>query len=485
MDDRETFEDPTTIQHYLRAVPVADATYRRQLRHQLMEVNVHRRTLPGFRWRVALSAVVVTCIAVAAAILPLHPQTSTTANAYQILSALARGASVPYSGAALITYTVSAQDRAPLSISRDLGRQKVMTHWTVLDSTHFRVDSHVLSPAIESGAQTVVVNGEHITVYNGITGQAVRGQFDPRFSAFWLSVLQSDRFTPPAQTVQGLVSAIKRTSGEHARIVGHGQVMGRKADIIEVRPVVVTGFWRCKRAHPCTPQWRGFGKARLWVDHAHPVLLEYKQSGVPAAVPEGDITYRVTSISFAHPVSSQVLGYRSPVKPRQVSSAWMDALLGGRGLSNGGVDEPGLRWRHIPGFIVAPPPVDRTGHPFTLISAMRNQAAFGKIIGLDGLYVRYPAPMNAPGLPPYGPNLPSIRGPYLYISEHLRLHGLPAALKTSKRHTVGSCEVWTGRYSHTGDARIAIADGQVALLAVGHGLSPHALLAYAKRDLCQ
>ncbi|MGI8826762.1 MAG: hypothetical protein ACR2JC_14140 [Chloroflexota bacterium] len=146
MDDREMFEDPTTFQRYLRAVPFADTAYRRHLRDQLVAGVAHRTILPAFRWRMVLSAAVVACLAVAATVLPLRSRTAITANAYQILGALAQGTSVPYTGSALITYTVSAKDRVPLAISRDLGGQKIVTHWTVLDSTHYRVDSHVLSP---------------------------------------------------------------------------------------------------------------------------------------------------------------------------------------------------------------------------------------------------------------------------------------------------------------------------------------------------
>lgn len=484
MKDREAFEDPASIDWYLRTLPHSTVNYRARLRDELTRQSGHRTARSKHFVLVIASILIAACVAVAALVLPLRPQAA-TANAYVILRRVAasESGSIASSGSALITFTV-ARDRIPLRIARDLGPWVITTDWRVIDQTHFRIDSHLLSPAIESGDQTVVANGRRVTVYNDVNRLAVRGTIDPRLSSFILGGLQSGVGLPSVPSAPALVRELEQTRGDtHASFLGRRQYLGRTVDVVEFHPVVFALLTRCPAPHRCQTYQRGFGRAVLWVDHAHPVLLKYTQSGIPAAVDQADLTYRVTAISFHPPSRRTSLDYRPPTRPADAGSSWVRSLFGAVGLASG-VGHP-QQWRQVPGFIVAPPPLGPRHLPFTLISTVEQRGSFPlRTTGLDGLYVQNRPPPSAYGATQLGPNLPIIRGPYLYIRERLRVNGMPSALRTGTRHLFGGCRIWTGAYPGTGDTRLTLERGHISLLAVGYLLSQKRLLQYAERRLC-
>jgi hypothetical protein len=496
MIDRETFEDQDIIARYLSAVPAADAGHRAALRARLQSVPAEREgggrrlvrwASPHRRW-LALSGVVATCIAVAALIFPVSPHAPTAANAYQLLQraglipGAGQGPSTPYSGSAVVTYTPNRFDPEPPGIARDLGPQKIITTWTVVDSTHFRIDTRVVSPAIDRRVETVVVNGSHILIYDASTRKAVTGWIDPRAGFEWLGILRAMRPIVPGPMVIGDWHALDPNRPLHTAVVGEEQVLGEEAEIVEVRPAVRAAVTICRSHRHCKPAWREYGRARFWIGRMHPEVLRWELAGVPAGIAGADYRYRVTAIRFGKSVNRAALSFRPPVQPVYVQTEWQRMIIGSGGISSW-PGQPGARWPHVRGLVYAPPPIDSSGFRYTLLSTTHSAGVPGsRTTGFSGIYTDgAPKPDFPP--PGFGPYLPGIRGPYVYIREEMRYAGLPRALKLGTPGMAGTCRAWTGQYAATGDRWLATRRGQINVLIIAHGWPMQHLMQYASR-LC-
>lgn len=487
MRDRQPFEDMVIVEQYLAVVPELDSASVDRVRHQLETLLVQPSSFRRHRlrayWPGALASIALAmCVAIAAIVLPLRPSTARPANAQALLQKLLQEpVSVPYTGAARITFTSSDIERVLPAIEADRGPHVIMTRFHVLSSTHYRVDARVVSPAIESGTQTVLVNGASVLLYNDSTGQSVRGAFDQRASAFWLSVLQSGRGVPLfAQTLRGIVAGLNHSYAIRATVIGTGNMAGRVADIVQISPAVT--IMRCE-AHRtrCVPREHGYGQEKLWIDHAHAVLLAYDESGVPSGMLGADFSYRVTSISFRPAGSGPTLSFHPPVAPISVGSRWPQFLFDTPGV-NSSLGKAGLTWPDISGLISAPAPIVN-GTPFTLFATTIQQVPAPWRPGwIDGLYVeKRPVSLEAPGI---GVNLPSFIGPYVDIREQVHRNGVPAKLRRGKAKQISHCRVWTGTSTGSGDSWLALSRGPTVLLANAHGLSQLDLLHYARQSLC-
>jgi hypothetical protein len=145
-----------------------------------------------------------------------------------------------------------------------------------------------------------VVNGKRIVTYNDVTDEAVTGPTDPSFTAFLLGVLQSGRPLPLAQSIEEAVKTLTHDPlSIHARVVGQEKYLGRLADIVGFWPAANWSTSLCKggsSSNSCTHRQRGFGWARLWIDHVHPVLLMYREYGIPLSSGNASISFTASPL---------------------------------------------------------------------------------------------------------------------------------------------------------------------------------------------
>ena len=173
MNDLEPSEDSTIIKQFSVGLPGADTSSRQRVCTLLRTFSLQQQLLVPTCWRrIALSGLVTSCVVLVALVLLLQRPAASTASAYQILHREAVGGltSGGYSGSAVITFTESPVDELPRNGIKDVGRHKMVTTWTVENTSHYRVDVHTLLPVIESGDEPIVVNGKRIVRYSDVTG---------------------------------------------------------------------------------------------------------------------------------------------------------------------------------------------------------------------------------------------------------------------------------------------------------------------------
>lgn len=294
MNDRQPFEDEETVERYLAAVPQPETAYREQLHTRLLSApspNGRNRTTT-IRRRVSVGGVMGAIIAVLVVLFgPIAFPGSTSVSPQEALARAIRMLDhpVPYRGASELTFV---QDRL---------RHRDTSVWTVRDATHWRVVLKTRDAAGISQKSIVVARGHsavwtnvtsgrvvHMTIKNSQMGAAVLGMFQGQEGA-------------DGQTLKQYLARLNsRSSGMHGRYIGAGTVLHRRADVIDLWPVVETESNPCGSAGGCSHVAKAYGHARLWFDHTSGMLLEMRQWGVPASVTDAphNLVYRVTSLSF-------------------------------------------------------------------------------------------------------------------------------------------------------------------------------------------
>lgn len=465
---------------------------RRQIRSRLR--------LPGIRWQWAGSAALaaVCVLAIGIAVLSGH-RTATPANAYEILrrAAQAGGSAFPYTGSSDASYVSLPNYQLPTRAVPYAGRHHVRVDWTVRDRTHYRVDIHTVSPAIERGTTTIVVNGRVIISYDTRTETAGRSTLSPifyrAFAPYLLSYLKGGALPgflqepDPAQTIQRYLASIRQPNQPfcfpryaRVRIVREEQLLNRTVDVVDFGPLVshdlVTG---CSFQHPgpCVHHRQSFGWARVWVDREHPFIVRYEQHGMPRdphslETAGAQLRYSVTALHFGQgPSVAEFAGYRPPV-PVVSTGQW---TVLSRGTSSGPQMAPAP-------FLTPSAPPGVGGRPF--VSEGTDQLLDGPLQRTTAVDVLFDQgthiTTNTSNHRPFGLYA---SGPYLLVQERIQVHGLPQPLLAGQVTTTHRCTIHSGAYVD-GQRWASFQHGTVAVLVSTDSLSDQRLVRYVIHNVC-
>lgn len=454
--------------------------------------NVERAKTRRFDWRIPSLTGVVAAVAIVLAVV-LHPGQSsvTPANAYELLRAAAQASAnqFPYSGTSEVSYLDLPEYTLPDSAAKAIGKHRTIIHWQVQDATHFRVDIHTVSPALDAGHETVVVRGEKIFRYDTRTETAavgtlfpfVRKSFGPqllpylRFGGEYGQALEPD----PAQTIQAYLaqqeSARAKVHG-YARITGHTVFLGRKVDIVRFAPLVL--FCRkSARNGVCAVPMQGFGVGKAWIDHDHPFILQYREhwSGGLHDLHANRLhfVYRVTSVHYGVAPASSQLAFQPPV-PIRNAGHWTVGSSASTGLPSNGqfIYAPSpRRYAHLDWV---QPGGNGGGQEIGPLPVVTEASMLYSVRGRHIITYLHKGDRYGFGL--------YVTGPYLYVQERIQVHGLPAGLRSGRSFTMGACRLWISRTA--GGHRVTFQHGQTSVLVLSNALSAHDLLQYAYRELC-
>jgi hypothetical protein len=511
MTDREAFEDQETIDRYLAAMPRPDTRFLPALRAQLAAAPAPRRPrVPRIRWpwTTGLSLVAAAAVALSLLLVPFGPKQESPLSPRAVLArALAATSPItPYRATAEFSLVFRAYD-APVATTRDLGTSRIVYQSAVRDATHWRVDTHVLAPALFSDHEVAVANGWTVTWYESLTHRAARFPLSTRrIGALFLNRFQTSPRGPlpllplellplgPAGPVVALEQTLQQwirkldnpRTGTHARVLGQQTVIGRTADVIEVWPVFrIYPSPDCNPLRPsrrCLQDSYPVGRARFWIDHEYGVVLRYQEFGLQVGFPSyaPHFLYRVTAITFgagptaaelayhplARPVRATVINPMRPPLPHPLPGPWV------------------ATWRVPPGFIAARPPAGTANMPYILgLSSTLNLPDIVVLSRTVGFRVTFGAShIDAAFLTPNQPGPRGARGSFLYIQEQHRA-AFPAALMTGRRWRAGACVVYTGTYPDRLHW-LALARGHVSLVVVADALGERALVHWAATRVC-
>ena len=468
-----------------------------------LEQRVRRQTrprLPGIRWQWAGSAALaaVCVLAVGIAVLSGH-RTATPANAYEILrrAAQAGSSAFPYTGSSDASYVSLPIYQAPARAVLYAGRHHVRVDWAVRDRTHFRVDIHTLSPALEQGTTTVVVNGRVITSYDTRTETAGRSTLPPlvyrAFAPYLLSYLKGGALPgflqepDPAQTIQRYLASIRQPNQpfcfpRYARlqIVRQEKLLNRTVDVVDFGPLVshdvISG---CSFQHPgpCVHHRQSFGWARVWVDRDHPFIVRYEQHGMPRdphslETASAQLRYSVTALHFGQdPSVAELAGYRPPV-PVVSTGQW---TVLSSGMSSGPQTAPAP-------FLTPSAPPGVGGRPFVsegtdqrLDGSLQRTTAVDVVFDQGTHITTYTSNHRPFGL--------YASGPYLLVQERIQVHGLPQPLLAGQVTAARRCTIHSGAYTD-GQRWASFQHGTVAVLVSTDSVSDHQLVRYVIHDVC-
>jgi hypothetical protein len=368
---------------------------------------------------------------------------------------------------------VEQPDLGPVAVTHDLGTHHIVSSWEVRDMTHWRVDIHILQPTLQSETMVAVANGSSAIFYREISNVAVSFRLtSPSMGLALLSEFQGSGGVPLAQTLEQYLQELNNPrSHTHARAVGQQQILGRTADGIEIWPVVHSASGPCNNAVQCAKQEKGYGRALMWIDHEHGLVLRFEEHGIPAMQSSTHgFVYRVTSLAVGIGPSTAELSYRPPVQPVANS----DLGIVSKGSASAGPRGDG-RWKVPAGFIAIGAPRGAGSQPYILAGTGSSQDSGGGTSMIDAQYSlgRTPTDLNQ-----------SPRGPFVYVQEQYRSTGLPRGYATSARHTAGSCTSYTGTYPD-GLHWLALARGKVSLLAVANHLKEQGLVRWVATQVCR
>lgn len=481
MTDREMFEDEEMIRQYRSAAPTPNATYRPRLRAQLESAAApRRRRLPRVRslWTVGASVLVAAIVAIGLLLLPLGSHTDTPLNPRTVLARAvsANTNPTPYRGSAEMSFVQESgvSGEAPATALRDASGHRIMTTWEVRDLTHWRVDVRILAPALQSERQVAVADGTSVTWYRGIDHRAVRYPLiQPYSGGSFLSDFQGGRGVPLAQTLAQYLQELNNPrTHTHARVVGTQTILGRTTDLLDVWPVVrgSTSTGPCNNAQQCAKNTKqiGYGRARIWIDRAHGLVLRYQEYGMPTS---GDFSrnfvYRVTSLTYGSGPSKAELAYRPPVQPVTAgTNATPNQGFGGIG------ERP--RWQVPTGFIPVAAPSDAQGRRYIVGGTGQSSDGLLPVSSINAVFLSTPKQVDF--------NHPS-KGPYVYVQEQYQSNGLPAFFTSGTSHAAGRCTLYTGTYPD-GIHWLALARGKISLLAVANRLDEARLTQWAAARIC-
>jgi hypothetical protein len=480
MSDRETFEDEEMIRRYRRVEPIPNTAYRPRLRARLERAPVpRRRKLPHVQWMwtAGASAVVAIAVAFGLLLLPLGSHTDTPLNPRAVLArAVSAGTNpTPYRGSAEMSFVQESGVRgeAPAAALPDASTHHIITTWAVHDLTHWRVDVYVLSPALQSEHQIAVADGKSVTWYRGIDHRAIRYPLiQPQLGGSLLNALQGGRGVPLAQTLAQYLQALNNPSTHtHARVVGTQTILGRPTDILDVWPVVrgsTTG--PCNNAQQCAKNTKqiGYGRARIWIDRAHGLVLRYKEYDMPTGGDfDRNFVYKVTSLTYGSGPSKAELAYRSPALSVTAGTSATNSQ------GSGGIGER-PRWQIPTGFIPVAVPSDGQGHRYTVGGTGQYSDGLLPVSSINAVFLSTPSQVDF--------NHPS-KGPYVYVQEQYRSNGLPTFFAGGTSHAAGRCTAYTGTYPD-GIHWLALARGKISLLAVANRLGEASLVKWAAARIC-
>jgi hypothetical protein len=373
--------------------------------------------------------------------------------------------------------------------------------FAVRDRSHFRVDIQTVSPALESGTFTEVVNGSTALSYDGVSGLAFRSaiprQHRSAILADLLSTLESGTMEPDgmgtlpdaAKPISDYLARLRHPSPAppihfHARIVGHDTLLGRPVDIIEASPLTVRVIGnvctKTKNGQLCRPnRFHGSGSARIWVDHEHPTILQYQGAGSrnvhDVGVSESTLSYRVTSMSYGQGPSDADLQLQPPVGVRS-TTMYMSFLPSGSDSGPGaGVAPPGP-------FVYAGPPAAGK----LTVSEGTVRLGYGSHYKIASVTTLFSTGAHGTAYfykPTHLGPTPYVKGPYLFIQEQLRPQGLPPQLQSGAPQMAGQCQTWTGAYAD-GQRWLAFARKHASVLISTNALTTTQLVQYVARAMC-
>ncbi|MGI8969055.1 MAG: hypothetical protein ACR2GA_08135 [Chloroflexota bacterium] len=489
MTDRESFEDSGIIDAYLGAIPRVDSRYRATLRARLSAIPVVQRDRQWLRrwWPAPVGVAVAATIAGALLASPFGTHHGTPLDPKSVLARALSPSdnTVPYSGRSVVSY-IGPRMEAPQAAVRDVRANYIVSQWTVRDDTHWRVNVHVLRPALMSEHDVTVADGSSIVLYSSLSGRAVRYRLTgSEMGRELLNTFQRSG-APVFKKLKQYVRAFSDPqSHTHARIVGQTTLLGRTADVVEFSPLYTTDRApaSCAKSPRCLKPstYSGYGRARLWGDHQYGFVLRYQESLPPVDIPRGRgahgfvigpryFLYRVTSLTFGSGPTKTELSYRSPTRPITVHDP-------GGEYERSSFTQSGLHgpWRIPAGFLAPGPLVSAQGQRYGIVGGGRiNDSLFGPI-STSAVYRLNPAP---------GAREFTETGPFVYLQELHRSGGLPDQLRRGRRHAGARCTVYTGSYAD-GLRWMALARGRVSLLAVANRLSQLELARWGTRQICR
>lgn len=451
-----------------------------------------RRNLLAWRWPSLGPAVALVAILLTIGI-TTGQRTATSASAYDLLRRAADAAAngFPYTGTSIVSYQDLPLYTLPSTAAIYAGNHRAVVHWAARDASHFRVDIHTIDPVLDSGSETIVVNGNRILSYDTRTGTAGLGTLYPIpfMQAFRKSLLPYLRNgavggaapePDPSQSIQGY---LRRTESEkqrihgYARLVGETRLDGRKVDIVDFAPLGVTCTSKgMTPSGQCRDILNTWGRARVWIARDHPFILQYKELGARnlhalQGLDRVNFEYRVTSLHYGTGPSMAALAFHPPVPVHNVGH-W---TVG----SSAGTDIP-----HNDRFVYAPAPTRIDGKRWVEPGGAAGGQEVGplpvvttvNILYTQGQHViTYLAKRHPFGL--------YAAGRYVFIQERTQVHDLPAVLRRGKPAVFGPCRIWTGAYA-TGERWAAFQKRTTSVLISTNALSEQRLSRYAATQVC-
>jgi hypothetical protein len=362
---------------------------------------------------------------------------------------------VPFTGTAVRTWTLQDQ-QVPKAAAAEFTKYEQTETFAVRDATHWRVEVHVTTPVLSSADQTIVSNGQQVIEYSTLSNHAYRFPNGTAGSILLLSgLLQLG--APLGDSPADYVNLLEQNPRVTVRSLGTDQVAGQQADVVQTSPVVWSSTGSCSSAQQCAQKAKGYGSAKVWLDHQYGVVLRYETHGLSKLQgwPQRGLRYVVTSIAFGQGPSDADLAHIPPVAIKN-----LPGNSGGGG--GGGPDAP---FTAPPGLIVLPAPV--VGG-----TAMTQQSfAYSSGVPSD---VTNTAEVSFQGNASQG---------FVYVMERMRALGLPSALTTGSPQAAGSCQARTGTFAD-GNRWLAMVRGHIAVLVVANKLSAADLVQYAASGIC-
>ncbi len=340
----------------------------------------------------------------------------------------------PFRGTSEVTYTL--EGIAPPSAVEAVGRYLIVSHWSVADPLHWRLDSRTWEPALQSNDQTVVASGSSLIWYQTIYKRAWTMSLGANATFGSLGTFQGGSLVGVIESMGSEYLTYLRQHGGHYRLVGSHEMLGRLTDEYEVS----------------SPGGGPDGTFLVWIDRQYSLVLLLEMPGTGSNHEQpAHWTYRVTSLAFGQGPPPGALAYRPPVKPRRPTTPTSSSGSGATG--------PDREWQVPKGFIHV-----RTAAGYSLSGSGEGQdPMWGSTSDVQALFTAVHR--------------------FIYVQEHVRAGGLPASLRAGTAGRAGRCTFWMGRIS--GLRWLSMQRRNVSLLATSNVRSASALRQYAVNDVCQ
>jgi hypothetical protein len=475
--------------------------------------------------RIGLAAIACAAVVIAAVFGVFGQQRPATVSAYAILVRAGQQPTsglYPFSGSSRVSFTETPWYLLPPRVADYAGHHVITAQWWVEDANHFRVDIHVLQPALERGAITAVLNDGMFTVYDARSGRATVLRREPlrqlsMTAPALLSFLQNGAqpnglYTRSPLSITGYLASHANRSrlgvASYARIVRQTRMLGHPVDVIEFGPLTVMSYDSngCygsstggpqgtpvvhPPAGPCHHYRQSMGWARVFIERDDLLVLRFEEHGVnDIENPLGlsvRYLYQVTSLRMHTGPSRSALSYRPPIAPlvtrvRQPQPARVSTSQGADDLT-------------APGFIGRlQPTTDALSAYSRLATTYFAQQLGGSfyhyaepplpvIRGMDVLFAEvhhwvkvYTAWHGRASI--------YVTGPYLLVQERQLAKGLPGSFTQGAPIQVATCRAWTGAYAD-GQHWIAFQRSRASIVVSSNVLSTRRLVEYVSKDVCR